>query len=949
MEIIEVFPWNTNFETGILEIDDQHKELVNLLNLLASHLAQRADKAVLDDILNNLADYACYHFVTEEIIWQQYFAGDNWEIRHKHEHQRFVEELLKLKDEENINPLNRVVEHALSFLTHWLAFHILDDDKRMAKAVLAIKHSGLSIAEAKLRADQEMTDLAKILINTILKMYGSLSNRTLELVREVTERKKAETELEKAKKIAIAASQAKSEFLANMSHEIRTPMNAILGIAHLMMNTELNPRQLDFMKKIQRSSLHLMGILNDILDFSKIEARKLVVEHIEFDLEHVLDNVATLMLEKTSVKSLELSVEIDPAIPGYLIGDPMRLGQILINYANNAVKFTEHGQIVIKAQLKQERDKDVLLYFAVHDTGIGLTEAQLNLLFQSFQQADSSTTRKYGGTGLGLAISKSLVELMGGKVGVESKYGEGSTFWFTVRLGKSAKKKTELLPEPDLCGRRLLVVDDNCYFREIFCKQLEKMSFQTQEADSGEKAIVAVKAAVNQNQPYEIVFLDWQMPGMNGIETARQIMALDLVKPPHLVIVSNFGREELIAGAENVDIAEILIKPVCSSTLFNTVIRLLSNKDNDQQKNVVSVFYDSSVFEQLQSIQGARVLLVEDNELNQEVAVELLHEAGLSVDVAKNGMLAVRMVQEQEYDIVLMDMQMPVMDGITATRNIRALPEFATLPIVAMTANAMQSDRESCLAAGMNDHLGKPIEPENLWQKLLRWVKPRFNGNVLPKPVPASHNGADVDIPGDIAKLNTRLGLKRAFGKQSLYLSMLRKFADNQKQLPQQLENALASGELKVAERLAHTLKGLAGNIGAELLQQDAAAIEEAVRIRQVPITVQLQPLLQNITTDLQNLIAQIEEKLPPPQLSESQSATQFDSNASSKILSQLSLLLQESSYEVVEVVAANQALLQTAFGESFQSFYAAIQNFDFDQAADILKRVAATEQMSLS
>ncbi len=937
MKVIEVFPWNDNFETGILQIDDQHKELVNLLNLLASSLAQQADKSVLDEVFNKMAEYACYHFETEEAIWHEFFPDDEWEAAHIEDHRSFVQDVLKLKEEENIANVSQVAEHTLSFLTHWLAFHILDNDKRMAKAVLAIKNSGLSLEDAKRQSNNEMSGVAKILIDTILKMYDSLSNRTFQLMREVNERKQTEAQLEQARKTAIAANQAKSEFLANMSHEIRTPMNAIIGISHLMLNTEMNSRQLDFMKKIQSSSHHLLEILNDILDFSKIEAGKLTVEQTEFDLETVLNSLATLMSEKTSAKLLPLLFDVDPAIPGYLIGDPMRLAQILINYVNNAFKFTERGKIVVEVQIKQDNAQDMLLYFAVHDTGIGLTQEQRAVLFQSFQQADTSTTRKYGGTGLGLAISKKLAEMMGGEVGVESEYGKGSTFWFTARLGKSNKQKLQLLPDPGLAGRKVLVVEDHTDSRLILCNLLEKMSFQTDSAAIGLVALAKIKQADSENQPYELVFLDWQMPGMNGLETARQIKELELTKPPQLVMVTAFCREDVISEAEKSGIAEVLIKPVNASLLFNTAISLLSGKQRTRNPATAS---DLSLLERLQPIQGARILLVEDNELNQEVAVELLKEVGLLIDVAENGVVALEMAQEHEYDLVLMDMQMPVMDGISATQAIRELGRFADLPIVAMTANAMQSDREICLAAGMNDHLGKPIEPEELWNMLLRWVKPGSADNAQPKSAPVNHADSPITIPADIEGLNTSAGLRRALGKPAMYLSMLQKFADKQKQIPAQLETALAAKDLELAERLAHTLKGLAGNIGAEQLQQDAAAVEGAIHACRVPVANQLQPLLQTLAHRLQNLIAQIEQNLPKSEPTELAAPMQVDQEALDKLCGPLAALIEENNGEALYLVNDNQPLLQALLLDNYRSFYSSIENFDFDTAAAILTQV---------
>ncbi len=562
-----------------------------------------------------------------------------------------------------------------------------------------------------------------------------LSRGTVWMLEDVTEARAANLALAQAKEIAEDAARTKSDFLANMSHEIRTPMNAIIGMAHLALKTDMTPRQRDYVKKIQNSGQHLLGIINDILDFSKIEAGKLNVEHLDFELDKLLDNVANLVSEKTSAKGLELVFDVAPDVPRHLVGDSLRMGQVLINYANNAVKFTEQGEIDILFRVRERSEKDVLLYCAVKDTGIGLTPEQQGRLFQSFSQADSSTTRKYGGTGLGLSISKKLAELMGGEVGVESVHGEGSTFWFTARLGIGTAKARALIPDPDLRGRRVLVVDDNESARLVMNDLLTGMTFQVQEVGSGSTAIDIVKEKAGTPEAFEIVFLDWQMPVMDGIETARQIQSLGLAKSPHLVMVTAYGREEVLKEAGNAGIEDVLIKPVNASLLFDTAMRVLGADVSDRRSAGEA---PSLLLEEMAAIKGARILLVEDNDLNQEVASEILRDAGFVVEIADNGQIAVDMVIKnagEPWDIILMDMQMPVMDGVTATMEIRKHAEFQALPIVAMTANAMQQDKDRCIAAGMVDFVTKPIQPDELWTALRRWVKPR---HTLTAPVEAA-------------------------------------------------------------------------------------------------------------------------------------------------------------------------------------------------------------------
>jgi two-component system sensor histidine kinase/response regulator len=505
-----------------------------------------------------------------------------------------------------------------------------------------------------------------------------------------------------------------------MSHEIRTPMNAVLGLSHLALKTDPSPRQRDYLIKIKSSGQHLLGIINEILDFSKIEAGKLSVESVEFDLDKVLENVSNLIAEKAEEKGLELIFDIEPSVVATrLRGDPLRLGQVLINFCNNAVKFTEKGNVVIRAQVLETTEADQLIEFSVSDTGIGMTEAQMGRLFQAFEQADTSTTRKYGGTGLGLAISKRLAELMGGEVGVTSELGKGSKFWFTARLGKGTVAPRPSLLRSDLHGRRVLVIDDNSQARTVLSSMLLNMAFVADEAASGEQGIEMVRQADQRGEPYEIIFVDWQMPSLDGIETSKCILALEgLSAPPRIVMVTAYGREDVLKQAEENGLENVLVKPVTSSTLFDTIVAVLHARQEPSSYVEIAPSFE------IAQTRGTRVLLVEDNEINQEVAIGLLEDAAIKVDLAENGEIAVRMAGETRYDAVLMDMQMPVMDGIEATRVIRSDPRLQDLPIIAMTANAMASDREQCLKAGMNDHIGKPIDPDELFSVLLRWARP---------------------------------------------------------------------------------------------------------------------------------------------------------------------------------------------------------------------------------
>ncbi|MDP3618296.1 MAG: response regulator, partial [Ramlibacter sp.] len=511
--------------------------------------------------------------------------------------------------------------------------------------------------------------------------------------RDVTARKTAQEEMRQARDLAEEATRMKTDFLANMSHEIRTPMNAVIGMSHLALKTELTPRQRDYITKVQSSGQHLLGIINDILDFSKVEAGKVGIERAVFRLDPLLSGVADLIAEKISARGLALKFDVAADVPQGLVGDSLRVRQILINYANNAVKYTESGSVVIAVRVV-ERDADsVLLRLAVTDTGLGLSQKQQSRLFQSFQQADTSTTRKYGGTGLGLAISKKLANLMGGDVGVESEVGHGSTFWFTARLGLD-------------------------------------------------------------NTP---------------VATTPQAVLTSAQPAP--------------------------IKP-----------------------------------DRMAAVRGARVLVVEDNEINQQVAREVLQDAGLVVDVAANGLIALNMIQAQAWDLVLMDMQMPVMDGVTATAEIRSMPGFDHLPIVAMTANALQRDRDRCMQAGMVDFITKPIDPGHMLDTLLKWLRPG-KGMARPAVPVAEPTFLDpVDALKKVRGLDFCLGLQRMGGKQALYLAMLRRYVTSQKSCAADILDALESADWASAERMAHTARGLGASIGAELLAGQAGAVEQAIR-----------------------------------------------------------------------------------------------------------------------
>lgn len=773
---------------------------------------------------------------------------------------------------------------------------------------------------------------------------------------DITDRQRAEQELRRAKELAEESTALKSHFLANMSHEIRTPMNAIIGMSHLALKSGLSPRQHDYVSKIQQAGQHLLGVINDILDFSKIEAGKLSVEKQPFELDRMLESVSDVVGYKAGAKGLELVCDVAADVPPRLVGDSLRLGQILINFANNAIKFTEAGEISIAVRVVQALGPSVVLRFEVRDTGIGLTPEQMGRLFQSFQQADTSTTRRYGGTGLGLAICKSLAELMGGEVGVQSTFGKGSTFWVSLPLERAGAPRPLVLPS-DLRGRRVLVVDDNHTAATVLSDMLRAMGFEAEQVYSGHEALDRLRQSQAQGAPFGLLLLDWHMPGMDGIELAGRIRALGMAQVPKMLMVTAYGREDVMRSARLQGIDTVLIKPVNASLLLDTLMQCHANAAEGPDRAIVPIPVEPGPAAE---IVGASVLLVEDNELNQMVAVELLREAGFTVDVAENGQVAIERIAATAYDVVLMDMQMPVMDGEAATRQLRSDPRYDQLPIIAMTANAMEADRQRCFAAGMNDHVAKPIEPAALWAALGRWIRPRPGLGAPQAQAPGAAGepptggtgaaaGGGAEPFAHIAGLDGALGLQRAQGKAPLYTRLLRQFVQGQSGVMNALERALAAGDRAGAERLAHTLRSVAANIGAQGVSDRAHALEQALRGTPAgqgtpaePVVVQ--GLLSTLGAALQPLLAGLQQWLQQGAPSVTETGDLAAPQDLAAGLAQLRSLLEKDDPAAPEFFQHNVQWLETALGSAFAAVEMHTLNFDFEQALAALAGAPASD-----
>ncbi len=757
-------------------------------------------------------------------------------------------------------------------------------------------------------------------------------SRFVAIVRDITEQKQITSELELARDKAESATRAKSDFLANMSHEIRTPMNAVIGLSHVLLNSELSRNQFDQVNKILSASTALLGIINDILDFSKIEAGKLTLEELPFDLDNILHELAAITHDKAEEKGLELIFDVSAKVPRLLIGDPLRLGQVLSNLVGNAIKFTEKGSITLKIDSLDVQQKCSSLMFSISDTGIGIAQEKAQELFEPFSQHDTSTTRQYGGTGLGLSISMQLVKMMGGEINIESSLGKGSRFYFSLEFECQASKCQLRGPMTELSGTRVLVVDDSKSYRSVYNDLFGHYEFVTTFADTWQQAENLLRD-VHEKKPFDFMLLSLDLFGTKGFNMADIIMEDERYQDLKVVTITAFPRQY---SSINPDRIPDLVKPISQSSLFNAILLVFGKNVVYQGSKTIAGL---AVEYGLEVLRGKKILVAEDNELNQEVARELLEAVGVEVSIVENGAEAVEAVAKNSYDAILMDVQMPVMNGFDATRNIRRKFGVDELPIIAMTAHAMAGDREKSIESGMNDHVTKPVEPKKLYLALISSL---LDDDALISLTQESPVNDQQEKYPHIRGINTKQGLARVAGNLSTYNRLLNQFKSNQANAMINILEDFKRNRIEETHQAVHALKGASGNLGAEELFNTLMELEESLKNG---LTEKSENLFEMATLYLEQTVKAIDEYL----LKENSGETKENSSSGlsdEKLLSSLKeleeLLADNDADALLLAEKLSDDIKDKKIAPAIRSIVKDASDFDFDSAMDTLQNLLA-------